>query len=115
VSDPRDATAVIQWIRAQAVVENLRITQHAQQEMAEEDIVLDDVLGAVAVGEVLENYPDHKRGPCCLINGVTHSHRALHIDCTSSGQRLIIITVYEPMPPKWITPRQRRSEGDVHH
>jgi Domain of unknown function (DUF4258) len=113
VSDPHDATLVLQWVRAQASIENIRVTQHAQEEMAEEGILLDDVLEAITAGEILENYPDHKRGPCCLVNGITSSARALHIICTSGGQRLIIITAYEPMPPKWITSRQRRFEGGV--
>ena len=30
--------AALEQIRAQAEVENIRVTQHAQQEMAEEDI-----------------------------------------------------------------------------
>lgn len=53
--------AALEQIRAQAEVENIRVTQHAQQEMIEEDITLDDVLGAIAMGQILENYPEHRR------------------------------------------------------
>jgi hypothetical protein len=45
--DPNDLGAVLAWIQAQAAAENVRITQHAQQEMAEEDITLDDVLESI--------------------------------------------------------------------
>ncbi len=35
--------------------------------------------------------------------------RTLHIVCTTAQATLIIITVYEPLPPKWTTPTQRRA------
>lgn len=100
--------ATLEQIRAQADIENIRITQHAQQEMAEEDIALDEVLEAIARGQILENYPEHRRGACCLLNGVTEKGRPLHIVCTTARPVLIIITVYEAKPPKWTTPTQRR-------
>lgn len=98
----------LEHIRAQADVENIRITQHAQQEMAEEGITLNEVIEAIATGTILENYPEHRRGACCLLNGVSKNDRPLHIVCTTAQPVLIIITVYEPKPPKWITPTQRR-------
>lgn len=36
--------------------------------------------------------------------------RTLHVVCTINRSPLLIITVYEPKPPKWITPT-RRSTG----
>lgn len=106
--DVADLEVVLKRIRAQANVENIRVTQHAQQEMAEENIMLNDVLEAIATGQILENYPEHRRGACCLLNGLTQNGRPLHIVCTTARPILIIITVYEPKPPKWITPIQRR-------
>lgn len=85
----------------------VRFTLHAHQEMVAEDFPLDDVLGALNESELLENYPDHKRGACGLFNGVTSDARAVHIVCTTDNPVLIVITVYEPKPPKWLTPTQR--------
>jgi hypothetical protein len=39
---------ILEQIRTQAAAENIRISRHAQQEMAEEDIALDEVLQAIA-------------------------------------------------------------------
>ncbi len=97
----------IKTIQEQASQEKIRTTQHAQQEMTEENFTLDEVLQAIQVAELLENYPEHKRGACCLLNGKTNSGRAVHIVCTTSLELLIIITVYEPRPPKWLTATQR--------
>jgi hypothetical protein len=98
---------LIKLIQEQAAQEKVRITQHAQREMAEEGFSLTEVFQAIQVAELLENYPEHRRGACCLINGKISSGRALHIVCTTSLELLIIITVYEPKPPKWPTPTQR--------
>ncbi len=98
--DVTDLEAILEQIRVQAAAENIRITQHAQQEMVEEDITLDEALQAIATGQIVENYPEHRRGACCLLNGMTRQSRPLHIVCTTAQPVLIIITVYEPKPPK---------------
>jgi hypothetical protein len=94
-------------IRAQVETESVRVTQHAHEEMVAEGITLQDVFEALARGEILENYPEHRRGPCCLVNGLTGRGRPLHVVCTTAQPLLIVITVYEPKPPKWLTPTQR--------
>jgi hypothetical protein len=75
--------------------------------MVEEDIKLNEVLEAISSGEILENYPEHKRGPCCLVNGIANNDENIHIVCTTSLPLLVIITVYKPKYPKWITPTER--------
>lgn len=71
-----NATNLLEQIREQADTENVRVTQHAQQEMIEEGITLDEVLQAIAAGEILEDYPSHRRGACCLLNGVSRGGRS---------------------------------------
>lgn len=57
--------------------------------------------------ELLEDYPDWWLGPSCLVLGKTDTGRDLHIVVSYSGLPVAIITVYEPRPPKWITPINR--------
>ena len=66
-----ELNVLLDQIKSLAAAEEIRITQHAQQAMAEEEIALDDVLQAIRVARVVENYPEHRRGPCCLICGRT--------------------------------------------
>ena len=89
--------------------EELRVTLHAHKEMTEQGILLSDVLRAISTGEILENYPDHRRGACCLLNGTDSGGSAIHVVCTTSGSMLIIVTVYLPLPPRWTSPTQRRT------
>src|SRR5438552_3926873 len=105
---PNDLPSILRQIKSLASSDNYRVSQHAHQEMVEESVRLDDVLAGLSAGIILENYPEYRRGPCCLVYGIDPSGRPLHIVCTTMQPRLIIITVYEPKPPKWLTPTQRR-------
>lgn len=100
---------ILRRIREQAIRGEVRLTLHAHQEMVEEAISYEEILQAIVSGQILEDYPEHKRGPCCLLGGVTQAGRSLHIVCTTAQPILVIITVYEPKPPKWVTPTQRGS------
>ena len=98
---------VLEQLRRQAATENVRITQHAHQEMVEEAISLDELPEAIVSGQILENYPVHRRGACCLVNGTSKEVRPLHIVCTTALPILIIITAYVPKAPRWVTPMDR--------
>ena len=52
--------------------------------------------------EVIEDYPQDKYGPSCLILGSTQAGRALHLQCSYPSRPLIkIITLCEPDPDFW--------------
>jgi hypothetical protein len=106
--DKTVSDAVLARVRAQAREERVRVTIHAHQEMVEEDVTMDALLEAVTASGIIEDYPNHRRGPCCLLHGITRTGRHLHIVCTTSLDTLVIITVYEPRPPKWPEPELRR-------
>ena len=55
---------------------------------------------AILDGEVIEDYPDDKYGPSCLILGYTRDGRLLHIQVTYPPE-VKVITVYEPSQEEW--------------
>ena len=65
---------------------------------------------ALANSQIVEDYPDDKYGPSCLVLGFTLAHRPLHILCSYPSRPLVkILTLYEPDPNLWIDFRTRRS------
>jgi hypothetical protein len=102
-----DLEGLLRQMKSQAAAGLLRITRHAHEEMVEEEIGVEDVLLALRRSEILEHYPEHRRGSCCLLLGITKPGRPLHLVCTTAQPVLVLITVYEPKPPKWVTPTQR--------
>ena len=66
------------------------------------NITPEEVAQTVLAGEVIDDYPDDKYGPSCLVFGRTESQRALHVQCTYPSRPLVkVITAYEPDPAEW--------------
>ena len=82
-------------------------TEHAVRQMAKRDIMDDEAREAILNGEIIEEYPEDKYGPSCLIYGNTPQGRPLHVQC-SLLPRVRVITVYQPDPNEWNENRQRR-------
>ena len=75
---------------------------HAVRRMIAREIAPAEILECVMAGEVIEDYPEDKYGPSCLIFGKTKSGRALHFQSTYPSRPLIkVITAYEPNPAEW--------------
>ncbi len=60
---------------------------------------------------IIEDYPNDKYGPSCLILGYTKNKRPIHVQCSYSDRPLVkLITVYQPNPDLWIDDKLRKSE-----
>lgn len=83
-------------------------SSHAESRMAERGITDAQVKAAILGGEVLETYTDDARGLSYLALGFPEG-QPLHVQVgyNKSRRLTIVITVYVPEPPKWMTPRQR--------
>jgi hypothetical protein len=111
--DERNTLEIAKRLREQAADGRVRLTVHGHQEMVEENCGYDSLREALLDCQVVENYPDHQRGACCLVCGRDRVGRYLHVVCTTTREVLIVITVYEPKPPKWPTPFQRGDRHEV--
>ena len=93
---------------------NCRFTEHARKEMDEEPlgrITVAELLHALSIGEIIEEYPEDTPYPSTLVLGKTAESRPLHVVCAPvlAEQRLIIITTYEPDPERWEEDFKRRK------
>lgn len=86
---------------------NLIFTEHAIRQMARRSISVEEVTEAILSGGVIEDYPDDKYSPSCLILGSTQRGRTLHVQC-SAPPRVRVVTVYQPDADEWIENRIRR-------
>lgn len=84
---------------------------HAVDQSILKHIAHKEILEAIAKGEIIEDYPDDKYGPSCLMFGVTELGRPLHVQCSyPSRPKIKIITVYEPYPEEWENCVKRRHK-----
>jgi hypothetical protein len=75
---------------------------HAVRQMVARNITPEEVADAILAGEVIEDYPEDKDGPSCLVLGRTRAGRSLHLQCTHPSRPLVkIVTAYEPDPAEW--------------
>ncbi|MDX1520941.1 MAG: DUF4258 domain-containing protein [Anaerolineae bacterium] len=94
---------MIKEIRVKIARNLFEFSEHAVNQSIHRHISVQEVYEAISNGETIEDYPDDKYGPSCLVLGFTKSQRPLHIQCTYPSRPLVkIITLYEPDPDKWI-------------
>jgi len=104
---------VIEEIREKIAKRDYEYSQHAVDQSILRHISIKELQEVIAIGEIIEDYPDDKYGPSCLIFGFTKSQRPLHIHCSYLTRPLVkIITVYEPESENWVDFRVRRTKNE---
>ena len=87
-----------------------RFTIHSLERRIERSIDKNEIEEAISNGDVIEDYPDDKYGPSCLILGFTKQERPVHVQC--SLEPVWIITCYDPSesPSEWTENFKKRRQ-----
>lgn len=82
----------------------IRITDHADEEAQADYLSFDEIFISVFQGQVIENYPDDRPFPSCLIYGGTFSGTPVHSVWAYNYENrwAVLVTVYRPDPQRWI-------------
>lgn len=102
-----DTTFILALFKRAVQEKQLLISLHAAKEALADHITRPEIEAAMLHAQVLEDYSDGWLGLACLIQGQSEAGRDIHIVASYSALPVTIIAVYEPRPPKWITPTQR--------
>jgi hypothetical protein len=102
---------MLEEIRMKMLRRQDEFSKHAVDQSIIRDISVAEIEEAISGrSEVVEDYPDDKYGPSCLILGFTDAGRPLHVQCSYPARPLIkIITLYQPDAELWIDYRIRRK------
>ena len=105
---------ILEEIRNKIIQRQYEFSKHAVDQSIIRDIRVAEIEEAISGRcEIIEDYPDDKYGPSCLILGFTKDRRPLHFQCSYPGRpRIKIITLYEPDPDLWSNFRVRKKRGD---
>lgn len=84
-------------------------TRHALRRVVERNISDMEIQQAARNGKIIEDYPDDKYSPSCLILGFSDSGRPVHIQVSyAETAKVRIITLYEPGLNEWEAFSKRR-------
>ena len=102
-------------IRIEAIIESIRsdkirITDHADEEAYNDRLPFNEILLSISVGEIIEQYPEGKPYPSCLILSKDAKDEPIHTvwAYNSETRSSVLITVYRPDPKLWIDGKVRR-------
>jgi len=93
----------------------VRITDHADEEAQADRLSFDEIFYSVFQGEVIEDFPDDRPCPSCLVYGDTFMGEPIHSvwAYNRENQWAVLITVYRPDPKRWVDWRKRREKDDA--
>lgn len=105
--------AIINDLRDKIARGQFEFSQHAADQSILRHISVRELREAIAVGEVIEDYPTDKYGPSCLVFGFTLARRPLQVQCSYPSRPVVkIITLYEPDPQRWVDFQVRRPADE---
>jgi hypothetical protein len=92
---------------------NLRISAHGYDELAADDILVEEVLAGLATGILIEDYPTAAHGPCVLVLQKDAQQRSVHavwgIPKDQDGPA-VLVTAYRPDPSLWTADLTQRKK-----
>lgn len=103
-------TINIKDIQKAIELDNILYTAHLLERMDERNISVLDIIDCMNKGKIIEQYPDDKPYPSCLIFSYVVNNRPIHVVAALDIENLSlrVITTYQPDELKWINYIERR-------
>lgn len=96
--------ATFEIIKRLVARREVRISEHGYDELAEDNILVTEVVSGVIAGQVVEDYPDYPKGPCVLVLQRDRAGEPIHVVWGIPKDQefpTVVVTAYRPDPKKW--------------
>lgn len=103
------------FIRIIELIKNndIKVSAHGYDELAEDGILVKEILANVKNAVVIEDYPKYPKGHCMLVLQKDFKGRPIHVVWgipRNANSPAVLITAYRPDPKLWTNDLLRRKK-----
>lgn len=97
-------SATLETIKRLVARREVRISEHGYDELADDNILVTEVVSGVVDGQIVEDYPEYPKGSCVLVLQRDRADEPIHVVWgipKNQESPAVVVTAYRPDPKKW--------------